>query len=224
MSAPNPLHDDRARNAIPKDSLGDLRFRSLLSDTEWRSLPSSVRQRFSKRVADKKTVVYVGQVLEARFSTMGWILAQAARLIGGPFPISKDIDVASVVSVTEDFSEDGQIWTRLYARRGGFPHIVHSSKRFTGPTGLEEHVGFGVGMTLRVAVEDGALTFRSDRYFVDAVGIRLYLPRWISPGALMVTHREADDGRFTFLLEVSHPRFGTLIRQLAAFREAQHGV
>ena len=204
--------------------LGDLRFRSLLPADEWQSLPPSIRQRFSKRLADKKTVVYVGEVLESAFSRAGWLLAQAARLIGGPFPVSDDIGVASVVSVTEDFATEGQIWTRLYARKSGFPHIVHSSKRFAGPTGLEEHVGFGVGMTLRINVEDGALAFRSDRYFIDVARHRFYLPHWACPGALTVIHREMGDGRFTFLLEVSHPHFGMLIHQLAAFQEAQHGV
>jgi hypothetical protein len=184
-----------------------------------------VRRRFSKRVADGKSVVYVGHVLESKFSRLGWLLAQAARLIGSPFPRFRDVDVPSVVSVTEDYLSGGQIWTRLYARRSGVPQIVHSCKRFAGPTGIEEHVGLGVGMTLRVSVEDGALTFRSDRYFVEPLRgrLRFHLPAWASPGALTVTHRETGDGGFTFLLEVSHPRFGLLIRQLAAFREAHHG-
>jgi hypothetical protein len=222
----NPLHSDSAqpRRATNEPPLGDLRFRSLLSDNEWQSLPPSIRQRFSKRVTDKRTVVYVGQVLEASFSKMGWLLAQAARLIGGPFPVSADVGVASVVSVTEDYASGGQIWTRLYARRSGFPHIVHSSKRFAGPTGLEEHVGIGVGMTLRIAVENGALTFRSDRYFIDVTGFRIYLPAWLCPGALTVTHCESGDGRFAFLLEVLHPRFGLLLRQLAVFRETRHDL
>lgn len=213
---------DRDRVSRAKDALGDLRFCTLLDDESWNALPRTVRQRFSKRVADGVSVVYVGHILEAQFSRLGWLLAQAARLIGSPFPLFSDVGVAAVVSVTEDFRSAGQVWTRLYARRSGIPQIVHSRKRFAGPTGLEEHVGRGVGMTLRVSVDAGALTFRSDRYFIESIRghLRFYLPAWMSPGRLTVTHRETGDGRFTFLLEVSHPRFGPLIRQLAAFREA----
>src|ERR1700704_4005316 len=98
-------------------------------------------------------------------SGAGWLLAQAARLIGAPLPISRDAHTPSVVTVTEDVAARGQHWTRLYARRRGFPQVVHSSKRFAGPTGLEEYVGRGVGMALTIHVEDGALVFRAAHYF-----------------------------------------------------------
>jgi hypothetical protein len=200
---------------------GDLRFRALLSDRDWASLPLSVRRRFSKRLAGGRTVVYVGEVVETRMSMAGYVLAQAARLIGGPFPISTDGGVPSVVSVTEDMATGGQIWTRLYARRAGFPQVIHSSKRFCGPTGLEEHVGCGVGMTLTLHVESGTLAFRSARYFVDVLRHRLWLPEVLTPGALTVSRAELGDGRFGFTLDVVHPRLGSLIRQHAVFREVE---
>jgi len=202
------------------DSLGDLRFRALLSDADWMALPAAVRHRFSKRLTDGKTAIYVGEVLEAWMSWAGRLLAQGLRLIGGPLPTSRDTHTPCVVTVTEDCGSGGQIWTRLYARRRGFPQVIHSSKRFSGPTGIEEHVGYGVGMTLTVAVEDRALVFRSGQYFLDLGRWRIVLPAWATPGALTVKHIEDTGGRFVFSLEIVHRRLGLLIRQLAMFHEA----
>ena len=210
---------DPADLSKPPAKLGDLRFRNLLPAPDWAKLPKAIRRRFSKRLADGATVVYAGEVLETWMSRTGWLLAQALRLIGAPLPIDRSLHVPSVVSVTEDMKTGGQIWTRLYARRDGFPQVVHSSKRFAGPTGLEEYVGRGVGMTLMVDARDGALIFRSKDYFVELGRWRLVLPRWLTPGALYVTHAELPDGKFSFTLQVIHPRFGLLIRQMAIFRE-----
>ena len=200
-------------------NLGDLRFRALLSDDDWSALPFPIRRRFSKRLAGGRTVVYAGEVLETRMNSAGWCLAQLARLCGGPLPTSREANMPSVVTVTEDMATGGQIWTRLYARRRGFPQIIHSSKRFAGPTGIEEYLGRGFGMELKLGVRDGALVFRSDSYFFTIFGRRFHLPRGLSPGKMTVTHAECGDGRFEFALEVSHPRLGVLIRQVAAFRE-----
>ena len=109
--------------------------------------------------------------IETQMSRAGWWLAQAARLIGGPLP-----HLARRASSERRDGHRGRrgraasIWTRLYARRRGFPQVMHSSKRFAGPTGLEEYVGYGVGMALTVHVEDGALVFRAAHYFLQLSG------------------------------------------------------
>jgi len=225
-AAPEPYPSPDTAGRLDKDEhlegqLGDLRFRALMSDLEWANLPQQIRRRFSKRLSGGRTIVYVGEVVETRLSLAGHLLARAARLIGSPFPTSTDGGVPSVVSVTEDLANGGQMWTRLYARRAGFPQVIHSSKRFCGPTGLEEHVGAGVGMTLTLHVEAGALVFRSSRYFLDLLGFRLWLPDVMTPGVLAVTHTEFGDGRFSFTLNVSRPRIGLLIHQRAVFREIE---
>ncbi len=199
--------------------IGDLRFRSLLSKEEWESLPLAIRRRFSKRIAGGRTILYAGEVLETRLTVMGRIFAQLARLAGGPLPLSDASHVPAVVTVTEDTRNGGQIWTRLYARRNMLPQVIHSSKQFAGETGLEEHVGSGIGMALTVHAVRGALVFRSAHYFFRAGTLRLALPAWLTPGALTVTHAEEADDAFSFLLEIAHPLFGLVIRQLAHFRE-----
>ena len=201
------------------NALVDLRFRALMPDEEWMSLPAPIRRRFSKRLADGRTVVYAGTILETRMSRTGRVLAQVARVIGAPLPTSTDDHVPMVVTVTEDMATGGQIWTRLCTRRDGFPQIINSSKRFAGPTGIEEYLGHGLSMALTIHADDGALLFRSAGYFFHLFGHRLRLPRFLSPGLMTVAHRELGEGRFEFTLDIDHPVFGRLIHQSAAFRE-----
>jgi Domain of unknown function (DUF4166) len=202
--------------------LADLRFRALLTAESWEALPHAVRRRFSKRLGPGATIVYTGTATELAFSQLGWVFAHALRLAGGPLPLSRAIGTASVVTVTEDLRSGGQVWTRLYARRSGFPQVIHSTKRFEGATGLEEHIGYGIGMSLSVSVEDGALVFRSHRYFVAIGRRRWHLPRWMAPGALTVRHIELDAHRFAFTLDIDHPRLGRLIHQRGEFEESLH--
>lgn len=208
---------------LPHDKpLVDLRFRALLGPAEWEKLPADVRARFSKRLSGAAAATYVGRIAELRMNRAGRILSQALRLIGAPLPICLDTDVASVVTVTEDGATGGQVWTRLYAKRGGFPQVIHSAKRFAGPTGLEEYIGYGIAMALRLTVEDGTLAFRSAGYNLKLGRFRLPLPRWLTPGQLTVTHRETGAGTFEFALDLSHPLFGELLHQSGQYRD-QHG-
>jgi hypothetical protein len=200
--------------------LDDHRFHDLLPDEDWGRLPLAIWRRFSKRFADGETVVYVGEVEEASFTPIGWWLAQLARVIGGPLPTGAETGVPMVVTVTEDAASGGQIWTRICARSNGFPQVIHSAKRFAGPTGLEEYVGYGVSMALRISVEREALVFRSTGYSLQIGPLRLPLPSRLTPGDLTVTHSDLGGGTFRFTLEIVHPRFGKLIRQSAVFREA----
>lgn len=209
-----------APSAPSEKLLDDFRFHALLPDEEWGRLPLAIWRRFSKRLGDGKTVVYVGEIDQASFSPIGRWLAQLARVIGGPLPTSAETGGPMIVAVTEDAATGGQIWTRICARRHGFPQVIHSSKRFAGPTGLEEYVGFGVSMALRICVEHEALLFRSVGYGLQIGRLRLSLPEWLTPGDLTVTHSDLGGGAFRFTLEIIHPRFGMLIRQSAVFREA----
>ena len=117
----------REAHASPPDArqteLGDLRFRNLLPRDDWAALPAAIRHRFSKRVAGGATVIYAGEVVATELTFAGWVAAQLARLVGSPLPRWRDAHVPAVVSVTEDVRSGGQIWTRVYARKGGFPQV-----------------------------------------------------------------------------------------------------
>jgi hypothetical protein len=223
-SASNVVAFPAARAAARSTrGLGDLRFRRLVGEAGWAALPEAVRARFGKRIGDCRTAIYTGEVVECRMSRAGRMLAQAARLIGGPLPLSRDVFVPATVCVAEDAAAAGQFWTRIYGRARGFPQVVHSSKRFCGPTGLEERIGAGFGIALRIEVGEGALHFVSDHYYLSIAGRRLRLPRWLEPGALRVSHVDCGGGTFAFVLRLDHPWLGELVCQTAMFSDPPKG-
>jgi hypothetical protein len=202
----------------------DIRFRILVGSAGWSRLPLAVQRRFSKRLGGTQVVLYRGTVVETRLSRLGCLLAQLLRPMGAPLPLRREAGVAAVVCVSEDAQSGGQIWSRLYVSHGGFPQVIHSTKSFAGPTGLEEQIGLGIGMALRVEARDDGLLFTSDHYVWYGFGHRWRLPNWLTPGKTVVTHRdrgtdEQGRGCFAFDLDVRHPWFGELLHQHALFSD-----
>jgi len=197
----------------------DVRFRALAGPEIWAQLPEAVRNRFSKRLKGTETALYRGVVTQAALSPLGWCLAQSCRLIGGPLPLCTATGVAALVIVAEDPSTGGQCWTRIYGRPHGFPQVIHSAKRFVGPTGLEEYLGRGVGMALRVIGIEQGIAFVSDHYFLQLGKTRVRLPRLLSPGRTTVIHRDIGGGAFEFELNVDHPLAGMIIHQKVQFED-----
>ncbi|WP_255326437.1 DUF4166 domain-containing protein [Sphingobium sp. EM0848] len=210
--------DSVFRRSCP-DQISDMRFRALLGAEAWDRLPEAVRTRFAKRLLPGRSVSYAGQVMTCRMKPVGWLLAQACRLIGSPLPLGRDSGMAAVVTVTEDRASGGQVWTRIYARPRGFPQVIHSAKRFAGPTGLEEYLGAGFGIALTVEVNATGIRFRSHHYFLCIGALRLRLPRWIAPGALSIDHEDMGEGAFAFTLSLRHRLLGEIIRQIGHFHD-----
>jgi hypothetical protein len=218
---PQPLHREApAAVPIPPAAIDDIRFRTLVGERAWSELPEAVRRRFSKCLGPSDAVVYQGVVTATRLSPAGRMLSFLARVIGSPLPLTDGATGPAVVIVTEDKGLGGQSWLRIYARPGHFPQAIHSCKRFSGPTGLEEYVGCGIGMALRVSVEEGALAFRSAGYFLQVASWRVPIPRLLHPGQMLIVHRDLGSGSFEFSLDLTHRVFGQLVHQVGVFRDA----
>ena len=200
-------------------SVPDLRFCRLLGVDAWTRLPETVQARFAKRMLPGYSVSYEGEIVRCRMAPAGWLLAQMCRCIGSPLPLSLDTGVAAVATVTEDGIGGGQVWSRMYARHRGFPQVIHSAKRFAGPTGLEEYLGGGFGIALTVSADGSGIAFLSDHYFLCLGPWRLRLPDWLSPGDLRIDHQDAGGGRFAFTLSLHHAVLGELIHQVGRFRD-----
>jgi len=194
-------------------------FPALLDACRWQRLPQAVRRRFERRLAPGESVVFVGEVAETRCTVVGWLWARLARLVGAPLPLRMLTHTAAVVVVTADTAGDAQLWTRIYHEPGRLPQVIRSIKSFSGPTGLEERVGAGIAMSLVVSEAQRALVFRSSEYHWRCGRLDVRIPAILTPGDIVVEHREERHGRFSFTLSVMHPWFGRILHQVAFFRD-----
>lgn len=195
-------------------------FPSLLDPSRWQRLPPGVQRRFERHLAPGESATFVGEVAETRCTAVGWVWAQLARVAGAPLPLQVLSHTAAVVVVTADAVGTAQVWTRIYHQPGRLPQVIRSIKTFTGPTGLEERVGAGIAMSLAVSEEQRGLVFRSSGYRWRWGRLEMRIPGCLTPGDIIVEHREERKGRFSFTLTVVHPWFGRILHQVAFFRDA----
>jgi hypothetical protein len=204
-------------------------FEDLMTPDAWATLPMAIRARFAGHVAVGQNRTYTGRVLSTHLSVAGQILAHLLVPFGAPLPLNETAGgEAAIVAVTADTShwgEHAQVWSRQYSHQGGFPQTIYSTKRFAGPTGLEERLGPGLGKCIGISLvlkgERAALHFISARYFLWLFGRRFFLPKWLEPGQMIVSHEMVNDSQFIFRLKLTHPLLGCLVEQACLFHDTQ---
>lgn len=199
-------------------------FRQLLGEAAWMRLVPAVRARFAHVAGAAARADYAGRMERVERSFIGYLVAQACRLLGTPLAPWGGRDVDVDVRVFEDRRLNGVVWERIYHFAGRPPLAVRSTKVFTAAFGLLECVEGNLGMRLRVHEEEGALHFVSTSYFFR-LGKRLVtLPLLITPGRAHVVHRDEGGGWFRFTLSIDHPLLGRTFFQDGLFRERESGT
>ena len=210
------LEQYRSREAT--DNLPDDTYVGLLGPFQWRRLKPEIRRRFSAKPTPGFDIRYAGE-MTVRHSLFGKLFALACRLIGTPLvPFAGERALVDVNLAADPAG--GVTWRRHYRFTGGRESVVSSTKR-VGATGtLEEHVGYGFSMQLKVYEQDGNLHFLSEAYHWQMGRLRIRLPALFTPGIMHVIHEQTDGERFRFILSVTHPLFGEAYYQCGEFAPA----
>jgi hypothetical protein len=191
-------------------------FERLVGREGWWRLAPDIRRRFCEYPQADVPIHYIGVMNRVHCSSLGWLFAQACRLIGTPFAPHRGCDVPVAITLRDD-SAGGIVWERDYRYANRAAVCVRSTKRVDADGGLLECVSHGLGMRLAVFEADRALHFLSLYYYCHFAGRRLRLPHWLSPGTAHVIHEDLGQGRFRFSMTIHHKLFGTLFQQDGVF-------
>lgn len=199
----------------PEPGARPLDLPTLVGGAGWARLPQAVQRRFGTAHPD---VVYRGH-MDLRCSRIGRLHALAARLFGGPLTRVNATGVPTEVRV-HDNGYGGMVWERRFHGQGGHGvRVVRSTKEVGVDGGLQERTDGGLSMSLDVFEEDGALVFRSRRFWLVLGWLRVPVPAWLTPGVCRVTHTDLGQGLFRFTLSMVHPLWGETFHQTGVFAD-----
>lgn len=220
-----PLHRPEGRSRIgrreeaPGARIPESDMAKAVGAAGWWRLEPAIRARFSRDVKAGQVKCYEGMMSQVACSKIGWLLAQACRLLGTPLATAAGREVPTTVLIYPDPSGRGTVWDRIYFFPEKKPVTVRSSKVLDEESRLLERVGGGFGMLLRVFEQDRALHMVSRAYFLEWRGRRIPLPALLSPGTAHVIHSDEGGGRFRFRLTITHPALGCLFSQDGHFAD-----
>jgi len=195
----------------------DPTYRDVLGGRMWQRLKPEIRGRFSVKPRSGQKIGYTGVMQTVELSWMGWLFAQACRLIGTPLAPYRGANVPMRIELMPDERLDGIAWHRLYEfpQKGRF--TVRSTKCKGSNGEFVEHIGCGFSMRLLLSELDGDLIFKSIAYEFSLFGRKVRIPDLLTPGITTVTHEQQAGDRFRFTLSVDHPNLGRTIFQEGDF-------
>lgn len=209
-SAPRPC------DAAPAHPAPALDLRAMVGAAAWARLPAAVQRRFGIGHAD---VAYEGQ-MDLRCSLVGHLYAALTLAWGGPLTHINTTALPATVRVSDNGC-GGVVWERCFhtGTDSGAGRTVRSTKEL-GPDGrLLERTDGGLAMSLDVLEEDGALVFRSRRFWWVRGRLRIPVPALLTPGTCRVAHTDLGGGQFRFTLSMVHPWWGETFHQSGVFTD-----
>jgi len=197
-------------------------LRTVVGAAAWNQLPAAVRERFTDTA---ETVTYAGSYEVVRASLLGKLFGWLGILFGMPVTPRGGDHVEARVRVRPE--GPGVAWDREYLWPDGARHLVRSTKVVGPDAQLVERLPARLCMPLHTYVEGGVLHFVSLGYYFDlgfgglGAGLKLWLPRFLTPGVTHVEHIDLDHGWFRFTMTVTHPLFGEMFFQTGRFCAAE---
>ena len=186
----------------------------------WQFLHPDIRARFTLAPGATRQS-FSGTMDEINRSAIGWAIAHliafvhvlpAARARNVPFEFNLS-PAASLLPAA------GWIKERLYHFSNG-RFEFRSVMRIANNGELIEQFPYGLGMKIKLAAEDDTLYFLDDGYFLRMGAWRLPLPRWLTVGRFVLTHKNIDRDHFTVEINLEHPLLGRLFHQHGRFRQS----
>ncbi len=190
--------NDTSQQPIVKAALGE----------DWDLLPEVLRKNFQLTPGEDCKVTLIGTMYEVRHTVLAKLFVYAGQVCGALVPWQGDnVPIRIEISTRAD-DPRFMYWRRIH-RFPGRPEFVFSSRmEYLEGNELIERVRFGIGMRMKVSLDNGNLKFTAACYQWDVLGMSIRIPNWLLLGCGTILEREVSQDQFEMFFEIRHPWMG----------------
>jgi len=174
----------------------------------WDELALIVKQHYDITPGEPAKMVIHGVMDEVYHSPIAKLFLLPGRIFGALVPYKGKGIATEVHNWTTADNSKAMFWHRTLEFPNKPPVIFCSRMEYVKSDEIIEYVRFGMGIRMRMSVEESALIFTSIGYVWNILGIKIPIPTWAILGDAVIIEKAISDDTFYIDFNMIHPMFG----------------
>ena len=188
----------KSQQPVIKQALGD----------QWDDLAPIIKQHYDMTPGIHTQMVIKGSMDEVYHSTIAKLFLLPGRIFGALVPYKGKNISTEVKNWTTSENTAAMFWHRTLEFPNKPPVIFRSRMEHIQGDEIIEYVRFGMGIRMRMSVEDHALIFKSLGYVWKLGPVKIPIPTWAILGDAEIIEKAISDDRFYINFKMVHPLLG----------------
>jgi hypothetical protein len=192
--------------------------RRVLGEEHWARLAPAVRRHYDLSPSFAEDMILDGVMEEIRHAPLikPWLML--ARWFKALVPYPGDNVPVKVRNRTDPTTPDSLYWHRTFSFPDGRVTEFLSRMEPAGRGQIVEILRFGVGIRMRLSVEDGALVFTGLQHCWKLGPMMIGIPNWALLGNAVIVESPVSDDEVRLDFEIVHPWLGRTFAYRGRFR------
>ncbi len=175
---------------------------------QWERLDDIVKRHYAMAPGIAAQMTIHGSMDRVFHSNIAKLFLLPGRIFGALVPFQGRNIPTEVRNWTRDDNHKAMFWYRTLQFPGKPLTKFKSRMEYAGGDEIIEYVKYGLGIRMRMSVDEGALVFTSAGYIWDTGVARIPIPTWAILGDAQIVERAISEKEFYLDFTMLHPLFG----------------
>ena len=174
----------------------------------WDKLADVIKRHYDITPGQSSNMTIKGIMDEVYHSSIAKLFILPGRIFGALVPYKGKNIPTEVHNWTTIDNNEAMFWHRTLTFPGKSPAIFKSRMEHIKNDEIIEYVRYGMGIRMKMSVENGALFFKSIGYVWKLAGMEIPIPNWAILGDAEIIEKAISDDEFFIDFKIIHPLFG----------------